>query len=133
MVAAPGASPPLPSYPSATPPGAPAPMAAYPYFPSPPPRRATVGSILSGMFDVWTKNFANFFVVFFVLALVNGLIGGLLGLAIYGSFGPVISLFPGGPPSSVPTSALGNILLYAIRSEERRVGKECRSRWSPYH
>ena len=25
----------------------------------------------------------------------------------------------------------GNYLL--IRSEERRVGKECRSRWSPYH
>ena len=27
------------------------------------------------------------------------------------------------------------ILLAAIndRSEERRVGKECRSRWSPYH
>ena len=24
-------------------------------------------------------------------------------------------------------------LSYAIRSEERRVGKECRSRWSPYH
>ena len=24
-------------------------------------------------------------------------------------------------------------LLQAIRSEERRVGKECRSRWSPYH
>ena len=23
--------------------------------------------------------------------------------------------------------------LYAYRSEERRVGKECRSRWSPYH
>src|SRR5260370_6921685 len=23
--------------------------------------------------------------------------------------------------------------LTAIRSEERRVGKECRSRWSPYH
>ena len=22
---------------------------------------------------------------------------------------------------------------YCIRSEERRVGKECRSRWSPYH
>ena len=22
---------------------------------------------------------------------------------------------------------------YAQRSEERRVGKECRSRWSPYH
>ena len=24
-------------------------------------------------------------------------------------------------------------LLFSIRSEERRVGKECRSRWSPYH
>ena len=23
--------------------------------------------------------------------------------------------------------------LYSQRSEERRVGKECRSRWSPYH
>src|SRR2546426_11254321 len=23
--------------------------------------------------------------------------------------------------------------LHALRSEERRVGKECRSRWSPYH
>ena len=23
--------------------------------------------------------------------------------------------------------------LYRRRSEERRVGKECRSRWSPYH
>ena len=22
---------------------------------------------------------------------------------------------------------------YVLRSEERRVGKECRSRWSPYH
>src|ERR1035437_1492386 len=25
------------------------------------------------------------------------------------------------------------VLAQAIRSEERRVGKECRSRWSPYH
>src|SRR5579883_1065689 len=24
------------------------------------------------------------------------------------------------------------LLLFAVRSEERRVGKECRSRWSPY-
>ena len=24
-------------------------------------------------------------------------------------------------------------LVVALRSEERRVGKECRSRWSPYH
>ena len=26
-----------------------------------------------------------------------------------------------------------NIRDFAHRSEERRVGKECRSRWSPYH
>ena len=25
------------------------------------------------------------------------------------------------------------VMIYAQRSEERRVGKECRSRWSPYH
>ena len=28
---------------------------------------------------------------------------------------------------------IGNIALTYGRSEERRVGKECRSRWSPYH
>ena len=27
----------------------------------------------------------------------------------------------------------GNVPKDTIRSEERRVGKECRSRWSPYH
>ena len=26
-----------------------------------------------------------------------------------------------------------SIQLVGFRSEERRVGKECRSRWSPYH
>src|SRR2546422_9891472 len=31
------------------------------------------------------------------------------------------------------THALGLIPSRALRSEERRVGKECRSRWSPYH
>src|SRR3712207_9367887 len=29
------------------------------------------------------------------------------------------------------TNAIGNLAI--LRSEERRVGKECRSRWSPYH
>ena len=36
--------------------------------------------------------------------------------------------------SPVATAALGRLLTAgAMRSEERRVGKECRSRWSPYH
>ena len=29
--------------------------------------------------------------------------------------------------------ALENFFFVLKRSEERRVGKECRSRWSPYH
>ena len=28
---------------------------------------------------------------------------------------------------------LNNTKIFVLRSEERRVGKECRSRWSPYH
>src|SRR2546430_2880870 len=31
------------------------------------------------------------------------------------------------------TNARGFIWKFNFRSEERRVGKECRSRWSPYH
>ena len=34
---------------------------------------------------------------------------------------------------SYPGSDTINKALNCIRSEERRVGKECRSRWSPYH
>ena len=26
-----------------------------------------------------------------------------------------------------------DVKTFRVRSEERRVGKECRSRWSPYH
>ena len=32
-----------------------------------------------------------------------------------------------------PTSLVRRISNRVVRSEERRVGKECRSRWSPYH
>ena len=31
------------------------------------------------------------------------------------------------------TRSLNRALTLTLRSEERRVGKECRSRWSPYH
>ena len=37
----------------------------------------------------------------------------------------------GGIPEARPLAS--NVLREAGRSEERRVGKECRSRWSPYH
>ena len=32
-----------------------------------------------------------------------------------------------------PFAGIAGIVMGAERSEERRVGKECRSRWSPYH
>src|SRR2546421_12937075 len=35
--------------------------------------------------------------------------------------------------SPYPGSEAAILLAVANRSEERRVGKECRSRWSPYH
>ena len=46
---------------------------------------------------------------------------------------PVVSLFSDLPPFD-PQGAAYLLAAYAReRSEERRVGKECRSRWSPYH
>ena len=36
-------------------------------------------------------------------------------------------------PGSDEKIFVGGTLRIPIRSEERRVGKECRSRWSPYH
>ena len=39
------------------------------------------------------------------------------------------------PYNQVPVLVERDLILYEslCRSEERRVGKECRSRWSPYH
>src|SRR3712207_7417814 len=34
---------------------------------------------------------------------------------------------------AVPLGTLSALHPRSLRSEERRVGKECRSRWSPYH
>ena len=59
-----------------------------------------------------------------LLELVSGIILNLwLGLGIWDY-------------SNMPFNFLGQICLpFSLlwRSEERRVGKECRSRWSPYH
>src|SRR5206468_5902234 len=38
------------------------------------------------------------------------------------------------PPDSLSAKSMEHVSLEPhTRSEERRVGKECRSRWSPYH
>ena len=49
---------------------------------------------------------------------------GAVDLLVVGRFGSTSGL------SAVST---GSQVLNLVRSEERRVGKECRSRWSPYH
>src|SRR3712207_8073561 len=36
-------------------------------------------------------------------------------------------------PLRLPPDLDFTALFHGVRSEERRVGKECRSRWSPYH
>src|ERR671910_516395 len=40
---------------------------------------------------------------------------------------------PDGKTSPEELIAAAHASCFAMRSEERRVGKECRSRWSPYH
>src|SRR3989440_7058387 len=62
---------------------------------------------------------------------------GVVGLIVPWNFPLVIASW-----KVAPALAAGNTVvlkpaeltpLTAVRSEERRVGKECRSRWSPYH
>ncbi|MGI0148026.1 MAG: DUF7544 domain-containing protein, partial [Thermoplasmata archaeon] len=77
-------------------------------------RRATFSSILSATFDVWTKNFVNFFVVFLVLAFVTGLIGALVSFAFFGVFGVGSGLVPGSPPPNVTTANFATLILVAI-------------------
>ena len=56
---------------------------------------------------------------------------------IYSKFRITISAFlnlgPGNTSDALVQNALSLLTQPAARSEERRVGKECRSRWSPYH
>jgi len=47
--------------------------------------------------------------------------------------GPEIAGIAHVDPATDFFSRLGLGMLFFFRSEERRVGKECRSRWSPYH
>ena len=45
----------------------------------------------------------------------------------------VIGLAAGEPDFDTPDHVKQAAIKAINRSEERRVGKECRSRWSPYH
>ena len=55
--------------------------------------------------------------------------GGLLNsLGVSPMMGRLIT-----PADDAPTAPVVVDISFGLRSEERRVGKECRSRWSPYH
>ena len=52
----------------------------------------------------------------------------------------IAELFPDIPKPLIPVDGMPilereirSLASQGFRSEERRVGKECRSRWSPYH
>ena len=49
----------------------------------------------------------------------------------------IYKIYPGATAPSVTDFNLEiqdkEFIIFVGRSEERRVGKECRSRWSPYH
>src|SRR3712207_1416544 len=52
----------------------------------------------------------------------------------FGSFGEYARALERSPPAVNTYALCGHMTLRVdARSEERRVGKECRSRWSPYH
>src|SRR2546430_8167521 len=52
--------------------------------------------------------------------------------ALRGRSGHVLRSLPGVPGAAGPAGRVQEGA-QRVRSEERRVGKECRSRWSPYH
>ena len=79
----------------------------------------------------------------FLLIFKNNILGCTINItgSVFLGLGTIINLFINGFASADIFKnvydlgfGLNNILkTTAERSEERRVGKECRSRWSPYH
>ena len=72
-----------------------------------------------------------------VIAILVGMLAGLtLGFFVNSQSNDEQLVFQLGPSISIVTEKIDFKLgeqIYIKRSEERRVGKECRSRWSPYH
>ena len=70
------------------------------------------------------------------MGLLNNQTAGVTGVACFMEIRKYPATMTWGTPTAVTPIAhdLANSALSSVtRSEERRVGKECRSRWSPYH
>ena len=82
-------------------------------------------------FVAYEKNWKKRLLMQFVGGIARGL-GTAVGFTLLGAL--VVWLLQGLVQRNLPI--IGDFLtqlLNLVRSEERRVGKECRSRWSPYH
>ena len=78
----------------------------------------------------WMSTFSdlmNLLLCFFVLLFSMSSVDAEKFEKVAASLSASFSIFPSGG------SALSDEGILMGRSEERRVGKECRSRWSPYH
>src|SRR5260221_8503712 len=85
-----------------------------------------------------TKFFFIFFFFFFFQAedgIRDHCVTGVqtCALPIYCCRNPRMSLVYHSMSLSTSSTKTDNRYVGGMRSEERRVGKECRSRWSPYH
>ena len=105
-----------------------------------------------GILDAAIVAVLGYAVVFFGLILLMGVII-IMGKAFMAKDKKAAAAAPAAPvaaaPAAEPVPAPGTagklklhdvepktaamIMAIVARSEERRVGKECRSRWSPYH
>ena len=78
---------------------------------------------------------AGLSLIFGVTRIVNFAHGSFFMMGIYVAYSLVANL--GGTIGFWPSLLLAALAVGVLRSEERRVGKECvflcRSRWSPYH
>src|SRR5687767_13026390 len=90
-----------------------------------------------GMFNIFLTVF--FSTLAFAFLEPYFFIGYLISIALFGLYQAVFMANAGGAWDNakkvveVDLKMKGSALHDATRSEERRIGKECRSRWSPYH
>ena len=104
----------------------------------------TLCQIPGGWFLDRVGSRVTYFIAIFgwsVATLFQGFATGLMSLIGLRAITGIPAVFPGDGretggtcrSAQFPASVVGAVFYFQLRSEERRVGKECRSRWSPYH
>ena len=91
---------------------------------------AIIVLILNLPFGYWRANVKKFSYQWFLAVHIP--VPFVIAMRIFGGLGWQFITFPILVGAFFVGQLLGGLLNHN-RSEERRVGKECRSRWSPYH